>query len=653
MLARRLIAIAAAVAALVFVYQRQSQAQAASAVPAQKAPAAESDAPAPVKAPHYGDVLFRFFQQDWFGSATTLMVSQHFTRLTPHDDESEVLRGGLLLSWGLHREAGEVFARLIDTTTKPSVRDRAWYFLAKIRWQRGLPGEADAALAQVAAPLTVPALQEDRLLLQAQLAMARGDHAAAAAVLDAMQRDPKISTLAQGYARFNLGVALVKAGDTAAGAAMLERIGSTSMASEEERALRDRANVALGFAALQASDPQAARAALQRVRLNGAHANKALLGFGWAAAELKEPQRALVPWDELAGRDPGDAAVLEARIAVPYALAELGAEGQALARYEEAAAFYGSERARLAETIAAVRDGRMVNALFELNPTRAGEAMGWFASLSKLPAMPHARHLAPLLSGHEFQEAFKNLRDLRFVDANLKSWQDNLVVFDHMLAERRAAFTERLPKVRARPEGSGIAALAARRDAVAAELARAESENDTEALAPAERRQALETVARARATIEKASAATEDVGDLKEAAERLRRVQGALTWALAQDHPARLWEAKKALRATDTALAQATERDAALERAQQEEPQRFEAFAARIARLSQRLAALQPRVVALATEQQAALQGIAVAELQRQQERLDVYATQAQLAIAQLLDRAQVAQRARPEGGPR
>jgi len=644
-LAKRLLAIAIAAAVLAFVYNRNADAQTVAA------PAADP-LPAPVKAPHYGDALFHFFQENWFGSLTGLMVSQQFTRIAPHDDEAEVLRGGLLLSWGLHVEAGEVFARLIETTTAASVRDRAWFFLAKIRYQRGWLAESEDALAKVAGVLPA-ALQEDRLLLQAQLAMARGDFAAAAVVLDALHKDPKASTVGQGYARFNLGVALVRSGEVARGTAMLEQIGSASMATEEERALRDRANVALGFAALQASDPLAARGALQRVRMDGAFSNKALLGFGWASAELKEPRRALVPWDELAQRDPGDAAVLEARIAVPYALAEIGAEGQALARYEEASSFYGSERKRLAETIKAVRDGWLVEGLFELNPLQKGQGMGWFASVGQLPQMPHARHLAPLLSGHEFQEAFKNLRDLRFVDGNLRDWLSSLSVFNDMLDQRRAAFTERLPKVRARPEGSGLAALAARCDAIAAELARVEANTDTEALAPAAERKALATMALAHETIAKAQAVPESAPaeDLAQAAERLRRISGALTWRLAQAHTARLWDAKKAQRATDAALAEATGRDAALERAQQEEPKRFDAFAARIAMLSQRLAALQPRVVALGSEQQAALQDIAVAELQRQQERLDSYETQAQLAIAQLLDRAQIAQRTRPARG--
>ena len=77
-------------------------------------------------------------------------------RLAPHDDEAEVLRGGMLLSYGLHREAGEVFAQLLDAGAKPAVQDRARFFLAKIRYQRGLLPEALDALARLAATCRLP-----------------------------------------------------------------------------------------------------------------------------------------------------------------------------------------------------------------------------------------------------------------------------------------------------------------------------------------------------------------------------------------------------------------------------------------------------------------------------------------------------------------
>ena len=57
----------------------------------------------PVLDPHYGDVLFEFYQGRYFPAITKLEVSQHFDRMQHHADEAEILRGGLLLSYGLHK----------------------------------------------------------------------------------------------------------------------------------------------------------------------------------------------------------------------------------------------------------------------------------------------------------------------------------------------------------------------------------------------------------------------------------------------------------------------------------------------------------------------------------------------------------------------
>ena len=70
----------------------------------------------------------------------------------------------------------------------------------------------------------------------------------------------------------------------------------------------------------------------------------------------------------------------------------------------------------------------------------------------------------------------------------------------------------------------------------------------------------------------------------------------------------------------------------------------FDAFAGRIGALDQRIHALQPRLAALRGEQQVALQEMAVAELLQQKLRLAEYVAQARFAVAQLYDRATLAQ---------
>jgi Tetratricopeptide repeat len=595
--------------------------------------AAEAPKPHVVVDPHYGDTLFQFFQDHYFTAITGLMTSQHFNRVPQHADEAELLRGGMLLSYGMHREAGEVFARLIDKGATPPVRDRAWFYLAKIRYQRGFVDQAADAMTHIGNDLP-PDLQEDRALLQAQLLMARGDYAAAVSVLETLSK----TTGASLYARYNLGVALVRAGDTPRGMALLDDVGKTPALSEEFKALRDKANVALGFAALTDDKPEAARAYLERVRLSSMLANKALLGFGWASAALKQPKQALVPWTELTGsRDASDAAVLEARIAVAFAYAELGAYGQSLENYQDAISAFDRESVALDESISAIRSGKLLEGLLEKNP---GDEMGWFWNIAELPDLPHANHLTQVLARHEFQEAFKNWRDLRFLAKNLQGWADALGVYKEMLANRRQAYAERLPGVRARANNGRLDELAVKGALLTAELASAENDADGLAFADATERQLLARIDNVRRGLGRMGSDSPEAATMRE---RLRLSSGAMTWQLAQKYPDRLWQARKALAATDAAISEVRHSEAALAQAQRDEPAKQEQFAARIAELEASVRGMIPRVAALTLEQQGQVQELAVAELARQKERLVAYTTQARFAVAQLFDRAALA----------
>lgn len=581
-----------------------------------------------IKAPFYGDALYYFFQDRYFTSITTLMASQQFDRVVKHDDEAEILRGGMLASYGQTKEAGEIFATMIARGASPAVRDRAWFYLAKIRYQRGYLPEAEEALAKVERKLP-PQLEEERGLLLAQLLMLRADYAGAAGTLSGLP----LKGTGSRYVRYNLGIALLKSGESKRGTQLLDELGKDSAPTEEYRSLRDRANVALGFSALSESRPKEARIYLERVRLQSLQSSKALLGFGWAADALKDPQLALVPWQELAQRDFGETAVLEAQIAIPYAYAELGAYGQSLQRYEAAIAAYERESADLNESIKAIRAGKMIDTLVEQNP---GEEMGWFWKIRDLAEMPRARHLAQVLAQHEFQEALKNYRDLRFLARNLEDWREKLVVFEDMLATRRKAFADRLPLVRERQQQIDVEALVKRREALAAEVAAGEAAGDGIAFADAKQLDLIERMKEVRRIVDAPNA---DEEAFKQR-DRVRLVAGVLAWQISQDSVGRLWDAKVELERMEGMLNEAKRHADALSAAQREEPLRFDRFARRIAAINPLLQVMIPRVAGLSREQRSEAQDIAVAELTGQQERIAGYMTQARFALAQLYDRA-------------
>ncbi|HEX9812125.1 MAG TPA: hypothetical protein VGA88_08575 [Burkholderiales bacterium] len=577
-----------------------------------------------VQNPHFGSVLFEFYQDNYFSALTRVMTEQKFDRLAPHAEEAELLRGGILLSYGAHQEAGRIFERLIAEGAGPATRDRAWFYLAKIRYQRGYIEQAEDAIARVEG--TLPGeLEEERRLLHANLLMRREQYQKA---VDVLQRLPPRSDWAS-YGRFNLGVALVRVGEREAGVKLLEALGRIRVPNEELAALKDKANVALAYAFLQENQPARAKTYLERVRLNGLMSNKALLGLGWADSALDNNERALVPWVELAHRNAVDAAVQESLLAVPYAFGKLGAYKQSLDGYETALATYTRESNRLDEAITAIREGKLVSNILRANP--ADEA-GWFWRMQNPPDVPEARYLTQMLASHDFQEALKNYRDLRFLEQNLEHWSRQIQVYRDMVANRRQAFAERLPRVLSRERTLGLERLRAAAVARAGELARIERETDTAALADDKERELLERLER----VKRALAGAPDA----EAAEKFRRYRGLLAWDLSAKYGERLWEAKKELRDTERLLSEAEERRAALTQAQIDAPRTFDAFAQRIETLRAEIERMRPALAQAAQAQEHFLGELAVEELARQRERIAAYVTQARFAVAQIYDRA-------------
>lgn len=581
-----------------------------------------------VKDLHFGEVLFYFYQQQYFSAITTLQTSQLFQRVNRHRDEAELLLGGMYLSYGLHRQADEIFQRLIDAGASAEIRDRAWFYLAKIRYQRGYLSEAEDTLSRIRAALPGE-LEDERQLLQAQLLMARREYRQAAQILERM-RGKSIWTQ---YGRYNLGVALISAGDVAAGNALLEKIGHKSVEGEELRSLKDKANVALGYAALRDGEAVRAQGYLEQVRLDGLLSNKALLGMGWALSAQNRYEESLVPWAELQRRDVIDPSVQESWLAVPFGLGHVGAYQQSLEHYEGAIAVFTNEMTRIDDSIAAIRSGRMVDEILQHD---AANEMGWFWRMREIPDAPESRYLLHLMASHDFQEALKNYRDLRFLMRNLDYWANNFGIYRDMLDTRRLAYEKKLPQVLQDERSRNFGKLPAVRDRYAAELARIEADDDVMALANEKEGQLLAQLNKAEQNLKRLTGQQ----GVAEAREKLRLLRGLLTWDVAYDFKPRLWQAKVDLSELDRELAATRVRQEALQHAQADAPKSFEGYGARIVQLRGRIAQLQAQTRTESAEQGHYLEGLAVAELSAQKERLAAYLIQARFAVAQMYDEA-------------
>ncbi|MDB5985759.1 MAG: hypothetical protein JWR16_812 [Nevskia sp.] len=381
------------------------------------------------------------------------LPSEYFQRLA--DDT---------LSFGMQKRAEVIYREQNAGSNDPVMVARARLRRAEFLYERGFLPEANAELTSLRQQLPSPLMVnwQDQM---SRVLMAQDRYAEAVQVLS----KPDNANDQSGYMRYNLAIALLKSNHVDEGVNLLDRVGLRRATDSEGLALRDKANLTLGYYWLKRQQGGSAIPILDRIRTTGPYSNRALLGLGWAylAPEGDKQRRmklqddssgsdsksfstigsilrpgylntdiykraglrpfqlnrvdpndeaalkkALVPWVELVSRDPIDPAVQEGLLAIPYVLDRLGAHIQAQQYYEKAIAALEQTRVNLDQAILSIRYGRMVDTIISRN----GDAdSGWVWRLKDLPDAPETFYLQTLLADHPFQEAIKNFRDIRLL----------------------------------------------------------------------------------------------------------------------------------------------------------------------------------------------------------------------------------------------
>ena len=597
----------------------------------------------------YGDVLFYYYQGKDFEAATRLTAYEHWQELPDHEADAHLLLGGLYLSLGMYDRANRSFEELLTSDVPTGVRNRAWFYLGQALYARGQYAEAERDLTRISLRMS-PELESQKELLLANVWMHEGRFDRAARLLEKWRGSQQGWTA---YARLNLGIALVREGRLAQAAPVLTSVGTMYALAPEMLALKDRANLALGLAYLQAKQPARAREALDRVRLDGPFSGEALLAAGWAEAADGNYRAALTPWLALHGRGAFDPSVQEAELTVPYAFVELKAPGQAAHYYRAALETYDEESARIDGAIARVRSGSLLTELLtrEANVPSAGmvgndplddDALpdrldyGWFWQLGNVPDDAQSHYLYAAFAEPDFQEGLRNYRDMKLMGRMLDQWSTSMDAFQEMIAARRRAYAERLPKVDALLTSDELVRLKARRVALAERLTQVERTRDASALATPEERALWARTLRVQTTLTH----DPDTPTYARLRERLALVRGVLLYRMDQEFAARSWSEQKALRSLDLALDEAQHRWTRLQSGRESLPIKTGDFAERVSALQRRIGALQVRLAAAETAQSRALADLAVHDLEQRKKRLQSYRIQAQFALATIYDQA-------------
>ncbi|MGD8925335.1 MAG: tetratricopeptide repeat protein [Thioalkalispiraceae bacterium] len=576
----------------------------------------------------YGETLFNFFQQKYFSAITNLMVADVRDPIKVQGEDPHLLLGGLYLAYGMHNEASNLFQKLLSSDTLPTSHDKAWYYIAKLRYQKGYIPEAEIALTKIKNTLP-PDREAERLHLLANVYMKQKKYDKAIEILKNFSGDSEW----EAYAQFNLGVALVKAGQLEEGTELLNEVGDLNpfSISHELNALRDKANLALGFAYMRSNRPQDAAVNFQRIRLNGPLSNKALLGLGWAYTNQEKYKQALTPWLELENRQALDTTVQESLIAIPYTIEKLGKTRLAMQYYQTAITAYKAEINKLEDVMLAVQRGELIKAM---RPANLDDETSLPLNSFGLPKSVTAPYLNQMMATNTFQEAYKNYQSLLYLQYILKHWRTQLPAYELMLTERRNAYYKRLPEVASDERLKSISRIQQKRDELATEIQRIKKENDAFGLVTEDEDDLLLTLKNAKEKIDRLSKSE----DMSEETEKYNLLKGILAFRLESEFIPRLWSAQNNLKQLDRALQKSRKAKRSLVKAANNAPKFFEGYDQKITWSKQRIQNLLNRLDSAIRRQEIYIQKLAQSGLIKRRQQLENYHVRARFGIARLYD---------------
>jgi tetratricopeptide (TPR) repeat protein len=591
---------------------------------------------------YFGEALYHALQGQYFDALQRLDTEVAMYRgldqpeldtLHYHINDAEFSVGDFELNYRMHHRAGRAIKAVLEGAVDEAVRNEAAFRLARIHFQKGQLDDALNALARIKG--TVPAqIKDDVEFLRANVYMATGRPGEAVKVLE----QPRSNESLTGFVAYNLGIALLQDGRPKEAIEQLDKAGQLPAGDPAGLAIRDKSNLVLGAILVEAGNFERARQSLDRVHLEGPFSNQALLRAGWAEASANQYDHALVPWNILVEREPTDAAVQEAMLAVPHAYASLNLHGRAAIMYGRALEQFGKQIERVDASISSIREGRFLKALIR-EESRQDET--WVIRLRSLPDAPETYYLMELMASHDFQTALHNYLDLEDLQSRLITWKTSLDAFDDIIRLRGQNYDPLLPEVDAqfREQDSRMRLRLEQRKRLGQRLQAMLTAPRPDFLATTVERIAGERIA----LIEKQlgnSDSPESVA-LRQRADRLR---GLLTWRLETEYHERLTAAHVHLNELNTHVDALTRQYDAFVRARQAATHSYVGYDVQISRLRERVGEAQQRVEMLMARQGHMIETVAINQLQARRERMVAQQTEARYGVADSYDRASRAQ---------
>lgn len=609
---------------------------------------------------YFGEVLYYAYQDEHFAALSRLdaELSQYYnvdeSELDPfhlHRTQAEFSVGDIELQYRMNQRAGRAIQAVLGEGVDLATRNQAALALARVFYRKNDPQNGLYALqlireepekSRYEAKYTLDVLRgeepetfgTDVAYLKALCYIGVGQFSKAVEILQTLQNEQRL----QGYVQYNLGIALIQSGNDEQGMQVLDQLGVMEASDEGILALKDRTNLKLAYRYLERNDAVNALKYFERVRLDGPFSNRALLGAGWVSVAMGKYDRALVPWTILHEREETNLSVQETLMAVPYAYSKLGAYGRSANLYDHAMDVFAREIGNLDTSIKSIRKGKFLVALLD---EQSDKDKHWVVNLREMDETPETRYLLELMASRDFQESYKNYKDLAELRVHIEKWLADLRVFEEMIEIRRAYQEPLLPEVEKefKKIDARVKLRLEQRDNLATKLKNILIAPRPEYLATAEERLAMDTIKRLR-DIKVSNPAAVNPDTL----ERMQRLEGVLNWRINSEYDQRLTDAYNNLIALDKIIDRMKIRYHSFIRTRQAATQSYEGYTIPIRQYRTRLFAAQRKLKGIMAKQGRLLETMAINELDLRRKRLEEYQIKARFALAESYDRATKAQ---------
>jgi tetratricopeptide (TPR) repeat protein len=551
----------------------------------------------------YQQVLYEYYQGNFSLALTQMAIlEQKFPNglrhipdfLRANQVEPELLKGGISLAYGLDNQAADIFLRLLKKNTAPDVTAYSWLLLGKTYYQKRQFSDAAQAFQKIsqdnAEEFFDQSTRDNWFYMQSQL------HGF---LLD-QQPDPNnIKWLEQlsgdsiyrNYVQYNQALALLQKGQNQQAMTSLFVLTNSENSfirrwmnwsdpilnatdeqdvEAERDAIRDRANLTLGYTLLQNDKPHDAFRVFEKIRTDGLDSEAALLGYGWAAAKKNDLQIALAIWQRLIHMPQNSEYTLEAYLASAYAYEKAFAPRQSLQVLQQGLNRFEQALLGLNQAVQKVNQRQFILDL--LPNANKQQTVDDDVRLLLDDKGQSFKSLKPFNTGQlfnsvavtsEFRAGLSALEQSRDLQQQLLEWQQRMQQYHLMLDERQAERLKRAKQISQNRTLEQLPALQIKRDALAQIIDMAKHQQDGQIFMSLQSQQWLDRVKRSEKRLGTIARLKTQLGQLPlkdNYQRRVERVAGRLVWQASEAYSANQWQAQKALNQLDTEITKAQQR---------------------------------------------------------------------------------------------